>query len=128
MADRPECIAPRPAAVPWNEAAPFRETFVRSFLTDPRHVRAVHEFGALLYEVLAEAASPAPGGTNWTASLLHGFAADLSYTSQLLLGTVAEAGGSAWEDSAALEAERWASRLAAIAADIEAFVETSDAA
>jgi hypothetical protein len=126
MADRPECIAPRPIPAPWNEAAPFRETFVRSFLTDPRHIEAVHGFGSFLYELVAEAQTGAVPGLNWSASLLEGFAADLTYAAKLLHGTVGEAAGAPWEDEAARQAQRWAERLEAIAADIEAFVASDD--
>jgi hypothetical protein len=86
----------------------------------------VHDFGGFLYELLAEARTGAVPGTNWTASLLEAFAADVSYSAKLLQGTVGEAAGAPWEHEAARQAQRWAERLEAIAADIEAFVALND--
>ncbi|HEX4952697.1 MAG TPA: hypothetical protein VF017_04795 [Thermoanaerobaculia bacterium] len=117
MSDRPECIQPD-----WQEAAPFREAFLSAFFSDARDLSRIRGAGELLYQMAAEWSQFHAPPTAWTAAMLQAFASDVDYSARFLRGTLAEVSGSTWEKAVAVEAERWAARLAAIAADMEAFL------
>ncbi|HEX4952940.1 MAG TPA: hypothetical protein VF017_06035 [Thermoanaerobaculia bacterium] len=115
----------RPDSIPTWEEAPFRECFLAAFVTEPRHLSAVREFGSFLYQSVAEASLCQPEAPGWSVELLRAFAADVGYSARMLRGTLVESSGSPWEKSLAGQADRWAAQLAAVSADMEAFLALS---
>ncbi|HEX4956518.1 MAG TPA: hypothetical protein VF017_24280 [Thermoanaerobaculia bacterium] len=120
MSDRPKSTP-----IVREEAAPFREVFLLSFFSNPMDLLKIREAGELFYQMAAEwSRFHSPPGA-WKVVMLRAFAADVDYSARFLRGTLAEAGtdsSTTWERVVAVEAERWAARLAAIAADMEAFL------